>query len=226
MIGQLARHRLVRIGIAAILLAGVATVLWAVATPAHTGTHPPDIPAVAPVGLAAPSGSPSSARPTFEAHQTSVLPRSTPVELDVPAIGVHSPLLQLGLDPDGTVQVPPLGPVSEAGWYRYSPTPGQLGPAVILGHVDSAQYGPGVFFRLRLLRPGATISVTRTDHRVARFRVDRIAEYPKDHFPTAEVYGNTDDATLRLITCGGQFDWSAGSYVDNVVVYASLVSAA
>lgn len=146
-----------------------------------------------------------------------------PVRLDIPAIGVHSTLLRLGLNPDHTVQVPPLARDSRAGWYRYSPTPGQLGPAVILGHVDSARYGPGVFYRLGTLRRGEVVDVTRADGRVARFRVDRVAQFPKAQFPTAQVYGNVDHAALRLVTCGGTFDRSSGSYEDNIVVFAELI---
>lgn len=219
MIERLARHRLVRAGVAAILLTGVATVVWAaVAGRGDRVRRPPDVPVVAQPNPSAPApGRPVRTSRPF------TLGRSTPLTLDVSAIGVHSRLLELGLNADGTVEVPPLGPVSEAGWYRYSPTPGQLGPAIILGHVDSAEYGPGVFLRLRMLRPGDLIRITRADRRVATFRVDRVAEYPKAHFPTAEVYGDTDRSALRLITCGGVFDPSAGSYLDNTVVYASLL---
>ena len=137
---------------------------------------------------------------------------------------MNTDLLQLGLNPDHSVQVPPLSRHSEAGWYRYSPTPGQLGPSVILGHVDSAEYGPAVFFRLGALRPGHTLSITRADHTTAVFRIDRVVSYPKDHFPTLEVYGNTNTAALRLITCGGKFDPSTRNYESNIVAYASLIS--
>jgi LPXTG-site transpeptidase (sortase) family protein len=150
------------------------------------------------------------------------LPPSPPTQLEVPAIGVSTDLLQLGQNADGTVQVPPLARDSKAGWYRYSPTPGELGPAVLLGHVDSAEYGAGVFFRLGALKPGDTLSVTRADDTVAAFRVTRVASFPKDRFPTLDVYGNTDDAELRLITCGGAFDSSTRSYENNIVVYAAL----
>ena len=92
------------------------------------------------------------------------LPAAEPIHLEVPAIGASSDLLQLGQNPDGTVEVPPLARDSKAGWYRKSPTPGELGPSVLLGHVDSAEYGPGVFFKLGALRPGDTVSVTRADH--------------------------------------------------------------
>ena len=137
---------------------------------------------------------------------------------------MKSGLLELGLNPDRTVQVPPLAANSEAGWYRNSPTPGELAPAVLLGHVDSARYGPGVFFKLGALRKGDTVLVRRADHRVAVFRIEAVAKYAKDHFPTFTVYGNTDHAALRLITCGGKFDLSTHNYEDNIVAFASLVS--
>lgn len=153
-----------------------------------------------------------------------MLPRSIPVELDVPSIGVHSSLLQLGANPDQTIQVPPLEKDSKAGWFTYSPSPGQLGPAVLLGHVDSAQWGPGVFYRLGTLKPGQTVDVTRADRTVATFVVSHVESYPKDAFPSLQVYGNTTDAELRLITCGGVFDRSTRNYENNIVAYARLVS--
>ena len=154
-----------------------------------------------------------------------LLPAALPTHLDIPAIGVSSDLLELGQNPDGTVQVPPLARDSRAGWYRYSPTPGERGPAVLLGHVDSAEYGAGVFFELGALRSGDAVTVTRADRSVATFRVTRVTSVPKDDFPTLDVYGNTDDAELRLITCGGSFDSAARSYRQNVVVYAVLTGA-
>lgn len=149
---------------------------------------------------------------------------SKPVALNIPAIGVHSVLQYLGLTAQHTLQVPAPGPrYNEAGWYKYSSTPGSLGPAVIVGHVDSAAQGPSVFFNLGDLQPGDRVLVTRADRLVAVFRVDGVRRYPKDHFPTRLVYGNTDHAALRLITCGGPFDSANGHYVDNIVVFASLV---
>lgn len=168
-----------------------------------------------------PSMSPSSPAPSAGAVGPT-LPRSLPVELDIASIGVHSALMTLGTNPDGSVQVPPLGGGAPAGWYRGSPTPGQLGPAVILGHVhDDA--GPAVFYDLGGLKPGARVAITRADHRVAVFRVERVDSYAKDGFPTTEVYGNTDRAELRLITCGA---WSPATrtYEHNIVVYAVLVA--
>ena len=174
-------------------------------------------------GGGSPQASPS-ARNKAPAVTGPVLPASAPTRLEIPAIGVRTVIRPLGLNPDHTVEVPPLGEDSWPGWYRYSPSPGQLGPSIILGHVDSARYGPGVFFKLGALRPRETISITRADGTVALFRVDRVVRYAKAHFPTAEVYGNTDHAALRLITCGGRFDPSARSYEDNIVAYATLVS--
>ena len=186
--------------------------------PLTTLTSSPSPAAASPAagGGAAPAAAPATRGPLLGA--------AVPVRVSIPAIGVSSSLLQLGLNPDRTVQVPPLSADSQAGWYRYSPTPGQLGPAVLLGHVDSAEYGPGVFFKLGALRPGDSVTVDRADHRAAVFRVERVVSYPKDHFPTLEVYGNTDHAALRLITCGGKFDLSTHNYESNIVAYASLVS--
>ena len=175
----------------------------------------------APATVAASTG---TAAPGSAAPQGPVLPKSTPTHLTIPAIGVSSSLLELGLNEDRTVQVPPLSKDSKAGWYTGSPTPGQLGPSLLLGHVDSAEYGPGVFFKLGALHKGDTVDVTRADSTVAVFRVYRVASFPKDHFPTLEVYGDTANAQLRLITCGGKFDFSARSYESNIVVFASLVS--
>ena len=165
----------------------------------------------------------ATASPTPAAGAPAALPASDPLHLDVPAIGVSSDLLDLGLRQDGTLEVPPLEKDSHAGWYHGSPTPGQVGPAVLLGHVDSAEYGPGVFFDLGALEPGDTATVTRADRTRVTFRVDRVERYAKDQFPTLDVYGNTAGSELRLITCGGDFDAAAHSYRDNIVVYASMV---
>ncbi|GAB3349421.1 class F sortase [Modestobacter lapidis] len=150
-------------------------------------------------------------------------PVAAPVSVSVPSIGVTSDLLRLGLNDDGTVEVPPLEPDDRAGWYEPGPAPGAVGPAVILGHVDSAEHGPGIFFDLGALQPGDEVSVTRADGTVAVFAVDRVERHPKEEFPTIDVYGNTDDAQLRLITCGGDFDSAVRSYEDNVIAFATLV---
>jgi hypothetical protein len=154
-----------------------------------------------------------------------LLARSAPLTLTVPKLGIRSTrLVRLGLAADGSIQVPPTGKNSPAGWFTGSPTPGQLGPAVLLGHVDSAEAGPAIFFRLGALRPGDTATVRRSDGTDAVFTVDRVEEYAKTTFPTLRVFGNTTRAELRLITCGGHFDPHLGSYEDNIVVFARLTS--
>jgi hypothetical protein len=116
--------------------------------------------------------------------------------------------------------VPPSG--FPAGWYTGAPTPGQLGPAIVAGHVDWNGH-PGVFYNLRDLKSGATITIARQDGSTALFRVLGVQQFPKDHFPTEAVYGNLSYAGLRLITCGGSFDRHARSYEDNIVAFAQLV---
>ncbi len=170
------------------------------------------------------SATPSTGSRSTPVTRGPILARSTPVQLSIPAIGVTSTVQKLGLASDGSVQVPPLGRDSHAGWYKYSPTPGQLGPSILLGHVDSAKYGPGVFYRLGDLRQRDRVTVTLADRTVAVFEIERVVQYPKARFPTLKVYGNIDHAGLRLITCGGKFDPSVQSYEDNIVAYASLVS--
>ena len=143
-----------------------------------------------------------------------------PVSLSIPVIGVHTRLIRLGLTAQGTLQVP--SSTSVAGWYTGGPRPGQVGSAVIAGHIDS-YLGPGVFFRLRLLRPGDRVYVRQAGGRLAVFRVYAEHSYPKDHFPTQRVYGPAPDPELRLITCGGTFNPATGSYLNNVVVYAAQI---
>jgi sortase (surface protein transpeptidase) len=142
----------------------------------------------------------------------------------IPAIGVTSKLLYLGLNADGTVQVPSLiTSASEAAWYKYSATPGQIGASVIEGHVDS-YHGAAVFYRLGALRPGDTINVTLSDGITAIFRVTGVRQYAKSNFPAKVIYGATNYAALRLITCGGVFDYATGHYLSSTVVFASLTS--
>jgi len=153
------------------------------------------------------------------------LPRSRPVSITIPAIGVSSPLQDLGLAPTGEIAVPQPGPhYNEAAWYDGSPTPGEVGPSIIEGHIDSAATGPSVFFELGALTPGDVVDVTLADGTLAVFTVTGVRQYPKARFPTAVVYGNTDFAALRLITCGGAFDYTTGHYLSNTVVFADLTS--
>lgn len=165
--------------------------------------------------------------PASAMAQTVVVPvmqDSEPLALAIPAIDVQSAVRPLGLTAAGELEVPAPGPhYDEAGWFRYSPTPGSRGPAVIVGHIDSASEGPSVFFRLGSLRPDDRIHVTRADGSEAVFTVDDVRRYRKARFPSQLVYGDTDHAALRLITCGGPFDHASGRYRDNIVVLASLV---
>ena len=150
------------------------------------------------------------------------LRRSLPMAVDIPAIRVHSKLLHLGVNTDGSIKVPSLATSADlAAWYKYSATPGQIGASVIEGHVDSYR-GPAVFFRLGALRPGDTIDVTLADGITAIFRVTGVREYAKSEFPARIIYGATDFAALRLITCGGTFDYATGHYRSSTVVFASL----
>lgn len=142
-----------------------------------------------------------------------------PERIRIPVIGVNSPLEELGRGPEGTIEVPQDWNV--AGWFAEGPRPGQRGPAVILGHVDSRS-GPAVFYGLRELMPGDKILIDQRDGRTAAFIVDRTERRPKTRFPTTDVYFPTLRPVLRLVTCGGSFDESSGHYRDNVIVFASL----
>jgi len=147
--------------------------------------------------------------------------RSVPVSVAIPAIGVQAQIIPLGLDADGGVAVPSLSTPFLASWYDRGPTPGQAGAAVLLGHVDAASVGPAVFYRLGDLRPGNLVYVTRRDGRTAVFRVSSVGLYPQDAFPAARVYQYSRYPTLRLITCGGQFDWQTHLYLDRTIVFAT-----
>jgi sortase (surface protein transpeptidase) len=143
-----------------------------------------------------------------------------PVSLTIPAIGVRTGLVHLGLTSSGELQVPSTTTV--AGWYTGSARPGAIGAAVIVGHIDSLKL-PGIFFRLRLLHAGNRVYVRRADGTLAVFEVTSVRSYPKSRFPTLAVYGPVPAAELRLITCGGTFDYATGHYLSNTIVYATLV---
>jgi len=171
--------------------------------PATVGTAPPapvDIAAVAPA-----------------------VPPSTPVQLEIPVLGVKAPVMLLGRNSDGTVQVPPLENHNLAGWYVGSVTPGADGSSVILGHVDNYA-GPSVFFSIKNLQVRDEVKVVRADGSVAEFAVDGVQKVAKAQFPTSGIYGNTPYPSLRLVTCGGPFDAASGHYADNIVVYAHLTA--
>ena len=151
------------------------------------------------------------------------LPPADPVELRIEAIGASSTLVPLGLNPDQTIEVPPVQTPMQAGWYSHGPTPGELGPAVILGHVNGGGQD-GIFAELDEMTPGDEIVVRREDGRTTVFTTTRVDQVPKTGFPTDAVYGDTDAAELRLITCGGTFDEDRRSYRDNIIVYAVLTA--
>ncbi|MFJ7324891.1 class F sortase [Streptomyces cyaneofuscatus] len=151
--------------------------------------------------------------------RTTALPPSRPVSITIPSLKVTSDLEQLGLGEKRAMETPK--DPAKAGWYRPGTTPGAIGPSVIAGHVTWDGV-PAVFFKLTELAPGDRVDVRRADGTTAVFTVDRTATYPKDDFPTVEVYRNLDHAGLRLITCGGDFSEKDSRYADNVVVYASL----
>lgn len=199
------------LGILRPALAVVAVVAGAVAVLA-----PPATPPAAPgPGTAGAPPAPVIARTPAAAAEP---PRiAAPATLTMPSIGVHTSLARLGVDAAGAL-VPPRN-FGQAGWFAQGPAPGEVGPAVLAGHVDSTA-GPAVFFRLGELAAGDEVLVGRSDGTTVRFTVTRVARYPKAAFATAEVYGPTPDAQLRLITCGGDFDRSRRSYADNVVVFA------
>jgi sortase (surface protein transpeptidase) len=206
--------------IAALLIAGT-VVTMVTAVPGVRGS-PGDVAGT--VVVAPPSGriaaGPTDAEEDADSSQALVMPSAVPVRLHIPSIDVDTSLIPLGLQEDGTLDVPPSG--FPAGWFAGAPTPGELGPAIIVGHVDWARR-PGVFFDLWRLSPGDRLSVVRDDGSVAVFRVTEVRQVAKDEFPTQAVYGDLDHAGLRLITCGGTFDRTEGSYADNLIIFAVLV---
>lgn len=196
-------------------LAGFSLAWWQGPTPTALGDES--------VSRHADDGGTDKGRPPSKL-EGSILSRSKPVRLVIPSIDVDSIVQYVGQEADGSLEVPAPGPhYDEAAWYRYSPTPGSLGPAVLLGHVDSANDGPSVFFRLDELERDDRISVERANGSIAVFEVDKVGRYAKDDFPSKTVYGDINHSGLRILTCGGAFDESTGHYLDNVVVFASLL---
>jgi len=211
------RARLVRRPMATTaVLAGLLAVVGGAVGLTRLNGRPADVPRPLAKSSPAPHGI-FAALP--QSHSSKQVPR--PVELTIPAIGVHTALEELGRTQQGTLQVPDSTTI--AGWYTGSPRPGEIGSSIIAGHIDSTS-GPGVFFRLRMLRPGELVYVRRADTALVVFRVTGEHMYPKNGFPTGRVYGPVPDAELRLITCGGVFDPTTLSYLQNVVVYATQVS--
>lgn len=206
------RHR---VWLIALIVVAVGAAAFAAYTVAFAGTATPSQ-----HQMRSPAGEPATS-PTQNTSARVVakpMAKSVPTRLRIPAIGVDSDLMALGLDGDGTLETPPGA--FPAGWFTGAPTPGELGPAIIAGHVR--YNAPGVFARLTDLRPDDQISVKRADGSTATFRVIRLEHFAKSKFPTQKVYGNIDRAGLRLITCGG-LDASTNEFEENVVVFADLV---
>ncbi|HET7683320.1 MAG TPA: class F sortase [Marmoricola sp.] len=181
---------------------------------------PPASSSSAPSPSADPSGEPS---PTEQAAPAPLGP-SEPVSIQIPSLDIDTSVFPIGLNPDGTLAVPQPGPREDlAAWFENSPSPGQPGPSIIEGHVDTAS-GPSVFFRLGQIRPGAAIEVERADGVRLLFRVDAVRDFKKASFPTKLVYGGKDlsEPTLRVITCS-DFDETIRHHVGNTVVFAHLV---
>jgi LPXTG-site transpeptidase (sortase) family protein len=147
---------------------------------------------------------------------------SQPTRLIIPKIGVNAPSINLQLKADGTLETP--NSATDVGWYRNSPTPGEIGPSVIVGHVDYVHVGPAVFWNLNKLQAGDIFEVQRVDGSTMKFKVDSVKQFSQSNFPTNEVYGNINYAGIRLITCGGTFNSQTHHYSDNTVVFGSLVS--
>lgn len=157
-------------------------------------------------------------------HSFPVLDPSPPRRIRVPAIGVDAPVHSVGTERDGTIETPSLKLRNEAGWYRDGPTPGQFGPAIVVGHVDTKNT-PAVFHRLRELKPGARIEIARRDRTVAVFEVNSVEQFNKQSLPAGRVYQDYTRPSLRLITCGGNWVGGDAGYADNIIVFASLISA-
>ena len=143
-----------------------------------------------------------------------------PAVIRIPRLEVEASIIPLGLQEDGSIEVPE--DPDQAGWWLGGPEPGEIGPAVILGHVDSQEEGPAVFFYLQYLDPGDEIHIDRMDGSTITYVVESTERHDKDEFPTDAVYGPTEQPTLRLVTCGGDFDFGVRTYEDNVIVFASL----
>ncbi|WP_194892417.1 class F sortase [Catenulispora pinisilvae] len=231
------RRRLLASAAAVFLLASAGTLALGISSQHHPPQPPASaaLPASGVPGAAGTTGTPSTtgtgtsssngtgtskapAAPTTP--QPPAAPVPTPTAISIPEIGVSHTLMQLGQNSDGSVATPPLTTPAIPGWYRYSPAPGQVGPAVIVGHIDGTTGAEGVFYNLGALRPGDTVDVTRSDNTAAVFRIDGVEKYAKSSFPTLTVYGNTTNPQLRLITCAGPFENQ--HYQDDIVVYATL----
>jgi hypothetical protein len=175
-----------------------------------------------PPKMPAASSIPASAAKPLD--KVKALPKSTPIKVDIAAIKVHAGIYPSGVDSQGNLAVPPLSHPFRTNWYKDSPTPGQPGNAVILGHVDSKKVGAAVFYRLGQLKKGNKIEITRKDGSIAVFQVTGVALYAKSKFPASLVFAPATTPGLRLITCGGSFNAKAHTYRGNIIVTAEMVS--
>ncbi|GAA0386375.1 class F sortase [Acrocarpospora corrugata] len=180
-------------------------------------------PSVGPGGGQLTQADPSAPPPAPPLPAAPPLLPSSPKRLIIAKLGVNAPIKSVGLDKRGAIETPPISNSNLVGWYRGGPTAGQAGPAIMLGHKDT-QTRSAVFSRLHELRYGDTIEVIRADGTIAVFTVGGVEQANKETFPTNRVYGNAEDAELRLITCGGNYNRATGHYVDNVIVYARMTS--
>lgn len=235
--GQIMRAVLILAAVAGVVTVTVGVLLMAgspqeyglsdARTPLKLGVQPPVGQAFAPtVGPGGPGQPLTQADPTAPAPVPTLPPAppmqpSTPKRLVIKKLGINAPIMSVGTDKAGAIQTPPGNNPNLVGWYRYGPTAGQSGPAVMLGHKDTTTR-PAVFERLHELQNGDSIEVSRLDGTVAIFTVGGIEQADKKTFPTNRVYGNADAAELRLITCGGTYNRMTGHYVDNVIVYARM----
>ena len=233
--GQDGRSRR-RVGVVAggvgLLLAGGGTIAWAATQQVGPPPAPP-VTSTATKGVTSPSSSPTSGASSGASEEggealpspdvAEAMSESTPVAVRIPAIDVDSPIHGLGLDSAGALQVPSGERYDEVGWYDGSPTPGEVGPAVLEGHVTGSGHDPSVFFELGDVRPGDRVEVDREDGTTATFEVTDVRSSPKASFPRIDVYGATKGPELRVITCGGTYDENARRHLDNVIVFAELV---
>lgn len=216
---------------AGLLLVGGGTIAWA----ATQQVGPPPVPPASTMtkGVTPQTSSPAPTEgsvttddgggspPSPEVAQA--LPAAEPVAVRIPSIGVDSAVHGLGLNDQGSLEVPSGERYDEVAWYDGSPTPGEVGPAVLEGHVTGSGHTPSVFFELGDVRPGDSVEVDREDGSTATFEVTRVESAPKADFPRIDVYGATAGPELRVITCGGTYDEGARRHLDNVIVFAELV---
>ncbi|KAA6219339.1 class F sortase [Streptomyces filamentosus] len=199
--------------------ASVSAALCAAVLLALSGCAAGDGPAATPPARIVES---AAAPPAASASAVKPLARSLPVRVRLPSAAVDArDVMELGLNADGTVEVPPVAQADRIGWYGKGVTPGETGPAVLIGHFDTAR-GPAVLKDVARVRVGDEIAVTRADGTTAVFRVRELEQVDKDAFPTAKVYGDTRRPELRVITCGGEI--VDGHRPDNIILYADLAA--